>query len=108
MATASVSEPSFPSRNIIDSCFLKLPSDNRYHSVTMQKYGCKTGIDENTKQFEFVLQRLDPPNVYIFKDTLIQFDLVLSKSDGTKIPATAKVAPITDPLGGLIDSLSLS
>lgn len=107
MATAVVSEPTLPARNIIDSCFLKLPNDNRYHSVTLQKFGCKTGIDENTKQFEFALQRLDPPNVYIFKECLIQFDIVLTKADGTKIDKTKKVGPIADPLGGLIDSMKV-
>lgn len=108
MATGVISEEAIASRNVIDSCFAKLPYDGRFHSVSIQKFGCKTGIGPNVKQFEFVLPRLDPPNVYIFRDVLIQFELILQKADGTAITKTKKVGPIADPLGGLIDSLTVS
>lgn len=108
MATGVISEEAIAARSIIDSCFAKLPYDGRFHSVSLQKFGCKTGIDKNVKQFEFVLPRLDPPNVYIFRDVLIQFDLILQKSDGSPIPTEKKVGPIADPIGGLIESLIVS
>ncbi|EPS61675.1 hypothetical protein M569_13121 [Genlisea aurea] len=107
MATGTITEPGVPALSVIDNCFVDLPYDMRYHNVTMQQFGCKTGLDEHTKQYEFLLQRLNPPNCYIFRDALIQFDVVLCKADGKPPDKNRMVAPCADPVGGLIDSMIL-
>lgn len=98
-----------PSKSLVEDLFLKLPSDARFYQVTNQKIVPSTGLDDNSTQVCFQLPPLDIPNVYFLQDTLIECNILITKSDGKTLPDKLnKVCFVNNALGSLFSNVSLS
>jgi len=67
----------------------------------------RTGLEENSKQIEFVLPAMDTNNCYFISNIMIEVQVKITKKDGTLPSATTKVAPVANMLSSLFETVSL-
>jgi len=98
----------YPATNYINSFFTDLPTDLRFTKTIYQQITPHTAIDINSKNLQFILDRLDSPYCYIISDALIQGTVLITKADGVSLPdKTRFVAPINNSLGSLFSTQTM-
>jgi hypothetical protein len=109
MADVNVLEQgTYPAEPMIKSFFRKLPTDLRFIQTEYRQFNSQTGVDKNSTNFSFVLNRLDAPYCYLLEDSLIKVNLVITKSDGITLPDADKtVAPINNVCGSLFEDVRM-
>ena len=95
----------FPAENMVSSFFSDKPTDLRFTKVAYQQIVPHTAVDANSKNIEFIMERLDSPFCYLVSDMLMQATVVITKEDGKTLPDTAaNIGPCNNLLSSLFAS----
>ena len=94
------------SYSYLDSYFTKLPNDARFNKIEYVKVLPVSTLAENSKQYDFVLERKQSPHCYLIGEILIEVHVTIVKKTSTPtLPDAAKyVAPVNSCLHSLFKS----
>lgn len=111
MAATGISTESatFPSSSFVENLFTDFPTDARFSQVVTQKVVPVSALDSGSKKIEFVLPRLQSPNVYFISKVMLECTVVITKKDGTlpTLGNSVLVAPVNNMLSSLFESVSI-
>ena len=95
----------FPAENMVSSFFSDKPTDLRFTKVAYQQIVPHTAVDANSKNIEFILEKLDSPFCYLVSDMLMQANVIITKEDGVTLPdSTSEIGPSNNLLSTLFSS----
>jgi len=109
MADVNILEQgTYPAEPMIKGLFQKTPTDLRFINTEYRQFNSQTAIDKSSKQFSFVLARLDSTYCYLLEYCLIIVNLIITKKDGVTLPDTDKIiAPVNNVLGSLFEEMRI-
>ena len=95
------------SYSYLDSYFTKLPNDGRYNKIEYVKVMPVSTLAENSKQYDFVLERKQEPQCYLIGQILVEAHVTIVKNSTTPtLPDDAKyVSPANSCLHSLFKNV---